>query len=301
MRLLPRTIRGELALFATVIALPLVALIAFGLYDRAREEFAAAGDIALRLAQSSGDYAANYVDDLRTTLEAVAHRPLVRAMDPNRCDPDLEDLLELYPRAASFIVVDLDGGIICSAPPRRDGGIVRIADEELLREMLASPRFRMSKPVLSRISKRGWLVSAVQPVSDGSGALTGTVAVGTELANWRPFPRQDAATADALLILVTADGTVIARSSDSEAWDGRRMRDDALMEQMLAQREGVLRARGEDGVDRIWGFAQVAGYPGSPLPECQRTACSARPASALGEPGASSRSPLACFSHSPGA
>lgn len=261
MRVLPRTIRGELALFATVIAVPLVALIAFGLYDRAREEFGAAGDVALGLAQSSGDYGANYVDDLRTTLEAVAHRPLVRAMDPNRCDPNLADLLELYPRAASFIVVDLEGTIVCSAPPRRDGGVVRIADEELLREMLASPRFRMSKPVLSRISKRGWLVSAVQPVSDGSGALTGTVAVGTELANWRPFPRQDAATADALLILVTADGTVIARSSDSEAWVGRRMRDDAFMEHVLAQKEGVLRSRGEDGVDRIWGFAQVGGLP----------------------------------------
>ena len=258
MRVLPRTIRGELALFATVIAVPLVALIAFGLYDRAREEFRAAGDIALGLAKSSGDYAASYVDDLRRTLEAVARRPLVRAMDSNRCDPDLEDLLELYPRAASFIVVDLEGAIVCSAPPRRDEGVVRIADEELLREMLSAPRFRMSKPVLSRISKR-WLVSAVQPVIEGNGTLVGTVAIGTELVHWRPFPRLDAATADALLILVTSDGTVIARSSDSEAWVSRRMQADAFMEHVLAQKEGVLRARGEDGVDRVWGFAQVAG------------------------------------------
>jgi signal transduction histidine kinase len=247
-------------LFATAIALPLVALIGFGLYDRAQAEFRAAEEIALRSAKSSADYAWTYVDDLRRTLEALARRPQVRAMDATRCDPDLEDLLALYPRAASFIVVNLDGAIVCSAPPLRDDGVVRIADEELLREMLAGPRFRMSQPILSRITKR-WLVSAVQPVIDENGALVGTVAVGTELVRWRPFPRLGAATTDALLMLVTSDGTIIARSSESEEWVSRKMRNDTFMKHMLAEQEGFFRARGEDGVNRIWGFAQVAGLP----------------------------------------
>ena len=81
MRLLPRTIRGEFALFAVSLALPLVGLIGYGLYDRARDEFADTETDARRLADSSADRAAQYVADLRSTLEAVARRPLVRAME----------------------------------------------------------------------------------------------------------------------------------------------------------------------------------------------------------------------------
>ena len=41
MRLLPQTIRGEFALFALILALLLVGLIGYGLYDRAHDAFRA--------------------------------------------------------------------------------------------------------------------------------------------------------------------------------------------------------------------------------------------------------------------
>ena len=41
MRLLPQTIRGELTLLVAVLALPLVALIGYGLFDRTRDDIAA--------------------------------------------------------------------------------------------------------------------------------------------------------------------------------------------------------------------------------------------------------------------
>jgi hypothetical protein len=114
---LPKTIRGEFAFLALSLALPLVGLIGYGLYDRARDEFAAAEALASQLAQSNADRAAEYVAGLRGTLEAIARRPLVRAMDATSCDPLLGDVVALYPRAASLIVVDADGVIVCSSNP----------------------------------------------------------------------------------------------------------------------------------------------------------------------------------------
>ena len=46
----------------------------------------------VRLAESNADRAAGYVANLRAALEAVARRPLVRAMDAARCDPRLADI-----------------------------------------------------------------------------------------------------------------------------------------------------------------------------------------------------------------
>lgn len=52
-QLLPKTIRGQFALFAVSLALPLVAPIGYGLYDRTRDDIAASEAIARRLAESN--------------------------------------------------------------------------------------------------------------------------------------------------------------------------------------------------------------------------------------------------------
>jgi len=260
MRLLPKTIRGEFALFAVSLALPLVGLIGYGLYDRARDEFAAAEALAGRLAESSAERAAQHVADLRNTLEAIARRPLVRAMDRGRCDPSLANLVDLYPRAGSLIVVDNEGAILCSSRPLPRDRVLRIVDEELLREMLADPRFRISKPVLSRVSGR-WIVSAVQPVFGEGGAAVGTVAMGIELLQWHPFPTSEGLPEGAVITVVTADGTIVARSADAETWVSRKGWEERIMQRVREMKEGVVRAKGPDGVDRIFGFRPVAGQP----------------------------------------
>ena len=262
MRLLPQTIRGEFVLFAFSLALPLVALIGYGLYDRTRDDVAASEAIARRLAVSNADRVSEFVAGLRTTLEAVARRPLVRAMDAARCDPRLADLVDLYPRAGSLIVVDREGVILCSSRPMPRDRVVRIADEELLSVMLADPRFRVSKPIVSRLSSGGhWIVSAVQPVFGEGGALVGTVAMATDLVQWNSISLPGALPVGAIVTVVTADGTIIARSADAEKWISRKLWDERLMKQVLEMKEGVIHALGADGSARVIGVKAVAGLP----------------------------------------
>ena len=258
--LLPRTIRGQFALFALSLALPLVALIGYGLYDRARDEFAAAEDQAQSLAESNADRAAEYVAGLRGTLEALSRRPLVRAMDTARCDPRLGELVELYPRAASLIVVDPEGAILCSSNPLPRDRVVRVVDLELLAQMRAVPRLLVSKPVRNRFDGR-WIVSAVQPVTGENGALIGTVAMATDLLRWRPFPPAEALPAGAIVTIVTSDGTIIARSAEAAKWISRKVWDERLVKSILESKEGVVHARGPDGTERIFGVSSVAGLP----------------------------------------
>ena len=253
----PRSIYGELARFVVVLAVPLVAVIAYLMLDRARHDVADAEQAVQRLADNGVDRAARFVEDARVTLEALAKRPLVRAMDPARCDPDLRHLLDLYPRASNFLVVDREGRILCGAiPPPRDR-VVRILDDALLREILASGRFALSKPVVGRINKR-WTVAAVQPVFGEDGAVNGTVSMSIDLVGWRPFPPVTAAPQDTIVTLLSGD-LVVARSSDAEKWVGRNVAAGDIMRHVRERKAGVVRAQGVAGVDRIWAFRPVAG------------------------------------------
>ena len=156
-----RPILFELARLAAVVALPLLGVIAFLLFDAARREVAHATDEARRVADETAARSERFLGDFRATLEAVAQRPLVRAMDPANCDPALPTLRELYPRAGNILVVDPEGWILCGAKPPPGGERLRIVDMELQQAIMREGGFRLSQPLIGKISKT-WGVTAVQ-------------------------------------------------------------------------------------------------------------------------------------------
>ena len=258
LRLQPQSIRAELALIVVVLALPLVALIAYGTYrDGGRERSHAEGTVG-RMAESTADVAARFVEDARLVLEPIARRPLVRAMDPERCDPGLKDLLELHPRARDFLVVDRTGRIICGAIPAARDRVVRVQDEGLLRQIIETGRFGLSPPFVGRIDGR-WTIGAVQPVIGEDGTAVGAVSMSIDLLAWRPLPAPSSLPQGAIAALVTAEGIVIARSEDAAYWIGRNVGAGDIMQHVQELRSGTARAHGAADGDRIWGFRAVPG------------------------------------------
>ena len=77
------------------------------------------------------------------------------------CDPALPTLRELYPRAGNIIVVDAEGWILCGAKPPPGGERLRVVDMELQRAVMRDGGFRLSQPLIGKISKT-WGVTAVQ-------------------------------------------------------------------------------------------------------------------------------------------
>jgi diguanylate cyclase (GGDEF)-like protein/PAS domain S-box-containing protein len=266
-----RGVAADLALLIVVAAAPLAVIAALLLYDSAQKELQHSSGIARQIAATTADRAARYVETVRTALEAIAARPQIRAMDAAHCDPNLPDLLQLYPWTGNILVVDLEGRILCGAIPPPKDRVVRIVDEPLLKAMIAEPRFRLSRPLVGRVSKR-WSVSAVQPVYADGKRLVGSVSMAIDLLHWVSFEGVDGMPAGTVLTLVTADGTVIGRSAEAESWVGT-VRKGPVHQQLLEMRQGSVRASGADGADRLWGFVPVqgtdwfalAGLPAEPI------------------------------------
>ena len=251
-----RPILFELARLAAVVALPLLAVIAFLLFDGARREVAHATDEARGVADETAARTERFLGDFRATLEAVAQRPLVRAMDPANCDPALPTLRELYPRAGNIIVVDRDGWILCGAKPPPGGQRLHVVDMEMHQALMRHGGFRLSQPLIGKISKT-WGVTAVHAVQGADGSIVGAVGMAIELQHFQPFGTFEAK--DTLAGIVASPGIMVARSRDSERWIGKDVSGAPGMAAMLAEKQGTLRAAGLDNRDRLWAFRPVNG------------------------------------------
>lgn len=251
-----RPILFELARLAAVVALPLLAVIAFLLFDGARREVAHATDAARGIADETAARTERFLGDFRATLEAVAQRPQVRAMDPANCDPALPTLRELYPRAGNIIVVDREGWILCGAKPPPGGERLRIVDMELHQALMRDGGFRLSQPLIGKISKT-WGVTAVHAIQGSDGSIVGAVGMAIELQHFQPFGTFEGK--DVQAGIVAAPGIMVARSRDSERWIGKDVSGQPGMAAMLAEKQGTLRAADLDNRDRLWAFRPVNG------------------------------------------
>ena len=253
-----RSVGLELAFLVLIVAAPLALLIAYLLYDNARRDQDNAAGQVMQMAVTTADRAARYVEVKREELAAIARRPLIRAMDPERCDPQLADLRELYGHSTAVAVINLEGRIICGSTPPPRGVVLRTGDEEMLDAMKAAPRFRLSRPFIGRLSKR-WTVAAEQPVLGLDGKLAGAVALGIDLRNWVSFSSVPGEPKGTVHDVVTAAGVVIGRSTEAEAWIGRDAGASDIHRRMREIKQGTVRALGVEGADRLWGFTPVPG------------------------------------------
>lgn len=251
-----RPILFELARLAAVVALPLLGVIAFMLFDAARRDMAHATDDTRSVADETAARSERFLGDFRATLETIAQRPLVRAMDPAHCDPELSTLRDLYPRAGNIIVVDAEGWIICGAKPPPSGERLRVADMELQRAVVRDGMFRISQPLIGRIGGT-WGVTAVQPVRGDDGSVIGAVGMQVNLSQLQPFGRVEREST--IAGIVARPGIVIAQSVAPEEWIGKDVSSTPAIAAMLMRSEGTLRDVAFDGKDLLWAFRQVAG------------------------------------------
>src|SRR5260221_6450571 len=253
-----RRVAVELAILAMIVAVPLAGMIAYLLYDTARRDEQHAAGLAMQMAVTTADRAERFIESTRKALEALAKRPLIRAMDLKRCDPQLADLNELYGRPANIVVINLDGRIICGATPPPRNVVLLTGDRDMLSAMKAKPAFRLTKPLIGQISKR-WTVGASQPVLAPDGSLLGVVAMGIDLQNWVSFSSIVGEPKGTVHDVITAEGIVIARSTEAAAWIGRNAGGSEVHQRMLEIKQGTVPARGTEGADRLWGFTPVPG------------------------------------------
>ncbi len=262
-------IAAQIGMLVTIAVLPLVAALAYLIWDNADQGLKRAGEEALRLAQISALDTARIIDEAQVFLTSL-HGQMEAAGDSARtnCDSLLARELAHQPRYALIFLLDAEGEVLCSSRPLREC----VSCRDVLTRLLDRPvknGIIVGEPIWGSISQR-WVIPILRP-SQTEGKLAHAIGASLDLERLYPLAGRTHLPKDAVTVVVDSGNTVVIRSHDPMNWIGHKIDKPELLD-LIARRTGG-RAEGPDGVRRQYGTAPVAGtdwtvavgFPEAPL------------------------------------
>ncbi|HKO54402.1 MAG TPA: ATP-binding protein [Thermoanaerobaculia bacterium] len=242
------SIRWWLSGLVTVAAVPLL-LVAIWLYSsQIRSQQQEARQAALRIAKATAARMAILHADSIALLERMAARPAIRHFDGHSCD-SLFAIVDFFPQYANLFLFDAHGVLVCSAEPQaEDRNLSYVARQWIERELRAG-RLHPHTPRILPIGTH-WVSIVSVPVKGADGEARGTLV----LLELPEVVGREALSPGAVVTILDRNGTIVARSADSERWSGRNVRGRQVAELAMRQKEGVAESVGLDGVSRQYGF-----------------------------------------------
>ena len=190
-------------------------------------------------------------------LQFLASRAEVRGADPAACERLLQGLKAMTPYLGIVAVVGMDGQVGClsTRPPNESASV---ANRAWFVDGMRHDGAFVSNPFVGQLSGRLQFM-VTRPLRDEAGARIGLLAAGVDVERLNAWlgglTRQNEG---GVIVVVSSDGTIIARTQDAKTAVGRRLNVDQLA---TAARERTLRTfAGIDGVERVAAVAAVQPY-----------------------------------------
>ena len=245
-----KTLRQRVTLLFVSVLVPAIVLVIMNAVSTRDADRAAVQQEAYRLtrlASATHEWLVETTDQLFVALSQV---PSVVSPTPSACRLTLTPIVKTGSRFQNIGVIRRDGAVLCSAneisgEPAPDRG--------WLRQALTNGALIAGTYEVSPLSQLPTVILARRMPEASDRVLFAALDLQwlSELANTVPLPSQSS------LNVVDDEGTILARHPDHSQWVGKNVREAPLIATALRQRDGVVDARGIDGVDRLYGFHRV--------------------------------------------
>ena len=249
------SLRSRIVLLTGAVMLAFAALVASVLAAEARRIHDTAHDKVRILANGSAADLQRVLDQFETMLERLSARPLVRAMDPERCDPVVAEYLLPVPASLGYAIRDARGHTICSFEP---SPVPRAADAEAAawEPVFAAGAFAASNLIVDE--RTGRKITALSyPIRDEKSAQTGVLVMTVDLLTLSEA-LLDSTPKNALVTVVDRTSAILLRSKDAAQFIGSRPRDGEA-DPLGSAREGHFAGVGRDGVPRLFALLTLPG------------------------------------------
>ncbi len=245
-------IRAQLLLIGITVGLPAVGLFAWHAYEKSVEARESAYSRLTIMAASTATQIDNFLADQEAMLARVAERPLIRALDPGRCDPVIQEFAGLHPDFMSMGLRDTTGKLLCTSN-RNPIRIERQGRQRWFEEGLRTPALSAGDAVAHPLGR--WISVLTYPVRRDDGKVAGLVGLPVDLLNYqerlfRTVPK------DAMILVVDRSRGVLMRSARPESWIGKPLPAE-FSEATRAPASGLVAAKGPEGNARLWAVATV--------------------------------------------
>ncbi len=249
------SLRKQLALLVLGALLPAIGAIAYGIAYSAKQSLDSATGKVEMLAAQTADRLGERLHADEVVLAKLAERPLIKALDPARCDVAARELVAMRPDYANVAVHDLKGDVVCSTLGLLPAGAVR--EDPWFVQGIASGGFHAGGVFRGRLTGR-WLAMLTYPLRERGGRLTGLVTLPLDLAKLQQT-LFGAVPEEAVVSVVDGERRILMRSSGGEDWIGRSAVTPQVAATLRLDGAGVMRVPGVDGVKRIYAFHPVPG------------------------------------------
>jgi PAS domain S-box-containing protein len=253
-----RSIRVLLATLILALVVPFTGLVLYFGIAAYRSEKQRAEERLLGVADAATAGIHQFLEDSRLLLEGLAEDTHVTSLDPEECSGHFGELgTMLTPTYTNLASWSREGRPVCSILPSPEGGL-DMSGAPGFAEALASETTGLTPVQRGRRSGR-WSTQLTHPLRDASGTRTGMLSLSIDLVRFRDILLGMSLPERSLVSLTELDGTVVARSIDSERWVGQKppSADARSEDDPTFSVRGFSRARTFDGSDFSWGFVRV--------------------------------------------
>lgn len=249
------TLQQRLALLAMLFTLPFLANALWAAWEARNDEYKSRAENALVVARLTAAEFSQILVHSRQLMTLYAAS--IDHSDPlhTLCGPQLRKMTDDQVIYNQVVVVRPDGHILCGVNPVPPGS--NIADREYFQRAITTRSFTVSGLVSSRTTGKR-TIAAAYPILDSGGQLLSMLAVSIDLA-WmqRKFEGLDLPD-NMVTALIDSSGKMVLRYPQLASAIDQPIPDIATFLTAAAKKsEGVLEAKGFDGVDRIVAYARI--------------------------------------------
>ena len=253
-------LRAALIMLVLIAIAPVFAVVVQASLSEQKSRLERAESNLKTVVELSAAHQERLVEGARQMLTAIAHSPPVYQDDVQACANYMRKLQVGYPTAfGTFGLIDASGHLTCRATAPATA--VVSSDRLFFRTAVETGRFSVGEFTLSRASGRPVLTFGMPVYREDGGALRGVVYVALDVAQADEQLRKLTIPQDMALLVLDAQGVVLAAAGTATLGVGARL-PDGFLRQAIAKGAARLE-RSAPGNGDYWLFAlQPVGRPG---------------------------------------
>jgi PAS domain S-box-containing protein len=253
-----QTLRSQLVLTIVIVAMALALREGMNLRREFDENRTRANELTLSVAQAVSGNVELFLWDERVMLARLSEDPRIREMEGVSCSRPLMEVRPLLQFNVNLLVVDSVGRMRCSGLGPPQPGVAELGDRDWFSEVRQNLGFYVGGPLVGRHTGQ-WVAPLVHPILTEQGEFMGAVVATVDLERFQSLLDSRDLPAGAIITIAAGGERVLARSGGNAADVGTSLPSASDPLSFDEQDTGISRARGLDGIDRVWGYRRVPG------------------------------------------
>ncbi len=254
-------LRYRLLVLVMMAIVPAVLLVLYLAFQQRQAAFTESQTDNLRVARVAANIQKEHIEAARQLLLTLAQLRQLRREEAVACEELFTNLLPLHKVYANIGAIDPAGQLFASGLALTN--VVNLGDEPFFRRAREGSRFVVGGYQMDRLTGKP-TVNMAYPVRRKQGEVVAVVYAAVDLSWFTPFAGRSDLKEGATLTVVNRRGELLVRYPDAgKQRIHRSLAEEPGFEKILTSKtEGSGRARGLDGVDRLYAFTPLS-RPGS--------------------------------------